>query len=62
MSEKTEPKILFSVVQGPDGTLWVDWHRDISLILEEISPDYELTDRLIDLAEEIVAHENSTNP
>lgn len=44
-------KTLFSVIQGSDGVLEVDWHRDV---LRVVDMDGKDTDPLIDLAEELL--------
>ena len=51
-------KTLFSVIQTTDAEGYsffqVDWHPDLYPVLEEMSPEGVLTDRLIDLAEELM--------
>lgn len=57
MSEATH-KTLFSVIQTTDAEghsfFQVDWHPDLYSALDEMTPEGVLTDRLIDLAEELV--------
>jgi hypothetical protein len=57
MSEVTH-KTLFSVIQTTDAEghsfFQVEWHKDLYPTLEEMTPEGVLTDRLIDLAEELV--------
>lgn len=56
----TEAKIrvLFSVEEVTEETgevtMQVIWHPEIRVRLDDISPNYAYTDKLIDLAEEIV--------
>jgi hypothetical protein len=51
-------KTLFSVIQTTDAEgksfFQVDWHPDLYPTLEEMTPEGVLTDRLIDLAEELM--------
>lgn len=49
MAEKR--KILFSVIQGADGILEVDWRRDLRCVIDDDGKD---TDPLIDMAEELL--------
>lgn len=48
-------KTLFSVIQAEDGTLQVMWHPDLYPRLDSVSPNGEMTDRIIDIAEELMA-------
>lgn len=62
----TVRRTLFSVIQvtGSDGstTYEVDWHPDLYPVLEMIGPNGEMTDKIIDLAEEISnAEDGSTD-
>lgn len=54
----TERRVLFSVIQvtAKAGGTWmeVEWNHDLYPVLEHINPDGELTDRIVDLAEEVV--------
>ena len=54
-----ERKILFSVVQESDNTLAIEWHSDLYPVLDEILPNGEMTDRIIDIAEEILEAEKA---
>lgn len=51
-------KTIFSVIQTTDAEghsfFQVDWHPDLYPVLEEMTPEGVLTDRLIDLAEELM--------
>lgn len=51
-------KTLFSVIQTTDAEghsfFQVEWHPDLYPVLDEMSPEGVLTDRLIDLAEELM--------
>ena len=47
-------RTLFSVIEVGEGVTRhyeVDWHPDLSEVLDEVSPNGELTDKIIDLAE-----------
>jgi hypothetical protein len=54
-------RALFTVIEvtSDDGSVHmeVNWHPDLYPVLDEISPNAELTDRLIDIAEEITEAE-----
>lgn len=51
-------RTLFSVIHvtGDNGETWmqVDWNPDIYEALDRLGPNGELTDRLVDMAEELV--------
>jgi len=58
-ARKQKPKrALFSVVQGTgnDGEtfLYVDWAPELYPALDQLSPDGQITDRLIDTANELL--------
>lgn len=50
-------RTLFSVIEVIDGvgssSMEVDWNPDLYAVLDEIAPNGEVTDRIIDIAEEI---------
>lgn len=48
-------KTLFAVMQSADGTIYVDWHPDL---YSAVDPDGKTTDRVIDIAEELLSAEN----
>jgi hypothetical protein len=52
-------RVLFSVIEVTDGVgsshMEIDWHHDLYPILEVISPNGKMTDRVIDIAEEILS-------
>lgn len=52
-------RVLFAVEEFTDEagfvTTLVNWHPDILVMLDDISPNYGYTDQLIDLADQIVA-------
>lgn len=50
-----EPKMIFTVMQFADGTLYVDWSPELQ---GAVDPDGKDTDRVIDLAEEFLATAN----
>jgi len=59
---KPKSRTLFSVIEvtgDGDRHCEVDWHRDISSVLDEISPNYEFTDKIIDMAEDLLTAEDS---
>lgn len=62
----SEHKTLFSVIQTTDADgnsfFQVDWHPDMYPILDEIYPEGKMTDRLIDLAEELMATDDEDAP
>ena len=53
-----ERRTLFSVTEVtlPDGTkaMEVDWHRDLYPALDELSPNGEITDKIVNIAEELI--------
>lgn len=51
----TQGKTLFSVLQSDDGIIQVDWHPDLYPALDVLSPNGEVTDRVIDVAEELLS-------
>ncbi len=62
MTVKTKPmtiktKTLFSVIEVIDNrgekSVQVDWHPELYSVLDAISPNGEITDRIIDIAEEL---------
>ena len=56
-------RMLFSVIEVTEASgesrCQVDWHPELYAILDEISPNAEITDRLIDIAEEILQSLNA---
>lgn len=50
-----KPKTLFSVQQLADGTLYVDWHPDL---YHAVDPDGKDTDRIMEIAEELLCAKN----
>jgi hypothetical protein len=46
--------IIFAVRRMADGTLYVDWHKSLRDVIDEDGKD---TDKLIDLAEEMLERE-----
>ena len=59
-------KTLFSVIQTTDAGghsfFQVDWHPDLYPVLDEMTPEGVLTDRLIDLAEELIGEFEALEP
>ena len=59
--KQAQHRTLFSVIQTTDAEgnsfCQVDWHQDLYSVLDEITPEGVLTDRLIDLAEELLQAE-----
>lgn len=54
-------RTLFSVVEmfDKDGRYFmVDWHPDLHALLDELSPNGELTDKIINFAEELLEDES----
>ena len=43
--------IIFAVRRMPDGTLWVDWHKELYEVIDANGKD---TAKLIDMAEEML--------
>lgn len=50
-----EPTTVFTVLRLEDGTLYVDWSPDMYPVVD---PDGKDTDRVIDLAEDILGRTN----
>lgn len=59
MSKATE-RTLFSVIEitNPDGEKYtcVNWHHDLLPALDEINPNGQTTDKIIDIADDLVHH------
>lgn len=62
---KTVRRTLFSVIETTCGderpTFEVDWHRDMYPILDDVSPNGEVTDRIVDIAEELTQPDDEEN-
>lgn len=54
MPENNE--VIFAVRRMKDGTLWVDWHKSLYGVIDASGKD---TDKLIDMAEEMLAEANA---
>jgi hypothetical protein len=58
MMMTTERRALFSAIEVTlsDGTkqIELDWHRDLYPVLDELSPNGEITDKIVDIAEELI--------
>ena len=58
----TTRRTLFSVIEVIDAvgsrTFEVDWHPALYPILDEVSPNYQFTDKLIDIAETLLDDSN----
>lgn len=56
---KSKRRTLFSVIEVtlPNGNkeIELDWHRDLYPALDELSPNGEITDKVIDIAEELLS-------
>ena len=51
----TKRKVLFSVIQGSDGVLEMEWHPSLRPVLDDSGKD---TDKVLDLAEEFLERLN----
>jgi hypothetical protein len=55
---KSKRRTLFSVIEvtlpNGDKQIQLDWHCDLYPALNELSPNGEITDKVIDIAEELI--------